>query len=53
MPVAHYEENLSFAEAYSDRHLQPAVVMKRLGDAQYVPKFEIENEKFENFIFPL
>jgi len=44
MPVARYEEDLSVAEAYSDPHLQPAVVMKRLSDAQYVPKFETENE---------
>ena len=36
MPDARYEENLSVAEAYNDPRLQPAVMMKRLSDAQYV-----------------
>ena len=34
IPVARYDENLCLVEAYDDPHLQPAVVMKKLNEAQ-------------------
>jgi len=36
LPVARYEENLSVVKAYNDPCLQPAVILNKLTQTQYV-----------------
>jgi len=48
LPVARYEENLSVVEAYNDPCLQPAVIINKLTQAQYVNSCQIFNLKTKN-----